>query len=141
MTKERGSTALVTGGSFGLGLAMARHLIAEGFHVIACGRSLERLKSAGESLPGLHTVRADVTRADDLERLFEEVLAPSRPLDMLVNNERGIQTLDTLINLIELHQAKAAETFWQTHLDNMRTYALQQGAADRPIHPSRSVGG
>jgi uncharacterized oxidoreductase len=86
MTKERGSTALVTGGSFGLGLAMARHLIAEGFHVIACGRSLERLKSAGESLPGLHTVRADVTRADDLERLFEEVLASSHPLDMLVNN-------------------------------------------------------
>lgn len=86
MTAERGSTALVTGGAFGLGLALSRHLMAVGFDVIACGRSPDRLKSAGESLPGLRTLRVDVTRAGDLERLFEEVLQFSHPLDLLVNN-------------------------------------------------------
>ena len=63
MADSNGRLALVTGGSFGLGLAMAGHLRANGFEVLVCARSKERLEKAAEELPGLRTLPVDITCA------------------------------------------------------------------------------
>ena len=78
--------ALVTGGSFGLGLAICRHLIAAKYTVLACGRNEERLEVAQAELPELRTLAADITKAADRDRLFDAIGSAAEPLDLLVNN-------------------------------------------------------
>ena len=83
----RGRTILITGGTDGLGLALARHLIHEGASVAVCGRSEERLRVAQEVLgPSALCVQADVTRAIDCDMLIETTLSRFGYLDGLVNN-------------------------------------------------------
>ncbi|NED96043.1 glucose 1-dehydrogenase [Phytoactinopolyspora alkaliphila] len=65
-------TALITGGSSGMGLATARRLLSEGARVIITGRDQARLDAAVKELDGaerVHAVRADVASVADAERL------------------------------------------------------------------------
>jgi uncharacterized oxidoreductase len=78
-------TVLVTGGSSGLGLELARQFIARGHTVFACGRDEARLADAVATTPGLHAVTADVGLADDRRRLLDNITAAGS-FDVLVNN-------------------------------------------------------
>jgi 3-oxoacyl-[acyl-carrier protein] reductase len=80
-----GATALVTGGSRGIGQAIARMLVGAGAQVAITGRDTRRLEAAARELPAL-PVRADVTSEADVERTFREVLGTFAQLDVLVNN-------------------------------------------------------
>ncbi len=60
-------TVLITGGSSGIGLAMAQQLVADGATVIICGRSQARLDAAQRNVPQLHTIRCDLTQHADRE--------------------------------------------------------------------------
>ncbi|MER3393685.1 MAG: SDR family NAD(P)-dependent oxidoreductase, partial [Microcella pacifica] len=61
-TSLQGKIALLTGASSGIGLATSQALIAEGVHVVAVARSLDRLTRLAESAPGSVTViAADVS--------------------------------------------------------------------------------
>lgn len=84
--KERwtlsGRTALVTGCSSGIGLAIADELLAFGANVIGIARGAERLEAWSEARPGTRAVAADVTSAADRRRVFEGI----ESLDILVNN-------------------------------------------------------
>ena len=83
-----GRSVLVTGGSRGIGLAVARVLAAQGDKVAVTYRS--------SGCPeGLFGVRADVTNTDDVEAAFEAVEAEQGPVEVLVANA-GI-TRDTLL--------------------------------------------
>jgi len=53
--RTRGNTFLITGGSTGIGLAMAKAFAATGNVVIVCGHALARLERARETVPGIHT--------------------------------------------------------------------------------------
>ncbi|MEW1837535.1 glucose 1-dehydrogenase [Nonomuraea angiospora] len=79
--------ALVTGGSAGIGLGVARRFAAEGATVYLTGRRKaeldEAVESIGESTVG---VQSDVSDPADLERLFATVEAGSGRLDVLVAN-------------------------------------------------------
>lgn len=90
MVNSNDKLAVVTGGSFGLGLALCRHLIAANFVVLACGRSEERLKLAAAELPGLKTLPIDITEPSDQERLFDAITEAGchsgTPADLFVNN-------------------------------------------------------
>jgi uncharacterized oxidoreductase len=77
---------LITGGSFGLGLAMARHFVAGGHHVVVCGRDQGRLDAARAELPGIVALRADITRADDRAALMAEATRADHPVDIFINN-------------------------------------------------------
>ncbi|WNI16778.1 SDR family NAD(P)-dependent oxidoreductase [Actinacidiphila sp. ITFR-21] len=79
-----GKTAFVTGGSHGIGLAVARGLLAEGAAVVVCGRDERRLAECG--VPG---VRADVTDYDQLGRAVDEAAERLGGLDLLVANAGG----------------------------------------------------
>jgi len=78
-------SALVTGGSSGIGLAIARMLHTEGYALTLAGRKLERLESARESVEAA-IVQADVSKEDDCVRLVAEHIALHGGLDVLVNS-------------------------------------------------------
>src|SRR5262245_12137662 len=79
------ATALVTGGSSGIGRGIAQTLIAAGARVAITGRHQERLHRTAKEL-GAHAIQADVSREADVERTMREVLATFGHLDILVNN-------------------------------------------------------
>ncbi|MGH9735006.1 MAG: SDR family oxidoreductase [Candidatus Acidiferrales bacterium] len=85
-----GKTALITGGSRGIGLAIARRLGQMGANVSICARDAERLERAVRQMKqeGISTVgvHADVTRADDVELLVQNTQTSLGPIDILVNN-------------------------------------------------------
>jgi NAD(P)-dependent dehydrogenase (short-subunit alcohol dehydrogenase family) len=78
-------SALVTGGSSGIGLAIARTLRAEGFTLTLAARKLERLAAAAEEL-GAELVQADVSREGDCVRLVAAHAERWGGLDVLVNS-------------------------------------------------------
>lgn len=90
MYQLAGKTALVTGGTSGIGLAAAQRLAAEGAHVFVTGRRpgavAESVASIGESATG---VAGDITDAADLARLAEAVRERGRGLDVVYANAGG----------------------------------------------------
>lgn len=84
-----GRVAIVTGGTRGLGLAMAQALASSGARVVVCGRN------APESLPaGLSFRAADIREADQAHGLVDAVLAEHGRIDILVNNAGGSPQAD-----------------------------------------------
>ena len=77
--------ALVTGGSSGIGLAIARMLKEEGFELTLASRRAEKVEAAASELGAL-AVSADVSKEDDCRRLVDEHLARHGSLDLLVNS-------------------------------------------------------
>ncbi|VFS88095.1 Diacetyl reductase [(S)-acetoin forming] [Kluyvera cryocrescens] len=82
--------ALVTGGSTGIGLASAQELAAQGAKVYITGRRQQELDAAialiGSSAKG---IRADVSRLDDLDKVYAQIAEESGRLDILFANAGG----------------------------------------------------
>lgn len=83
-----GRTALVVGGTSGIGLGLARRLAGAGSRVVVGGRNTERVDD-------LETVRIDVTDADSVARARDEVLAAHPDLDLVVTMS-GVMLLEDL---------------------------------------------
>jgi NAD(P)-dependent dehydrogenase (short-subunit alcohol dehydrogenase family) len=93
--------ALITGGSSGIGLAIARMLRDEGFGLTLASRRAEKVQAAAEEL-GATAVAADVGDAADCERLVAEHRKQFGRLDILVNSA-GIGIGGTVENLPAKH--------------------------------------
>ncbi len=83
--KLQGATALVTGGSSGIGFSIAKTLIDAGARVAITGRDEKKLYKAAESLNAV-AIRADVSNEADVQRTLREVLQAFGHLDILINN-------------------------------------------------------
>ena len=81
-----GRTVIVTGASSGLGDRFARVLHAVGADVVIAARRADRLASLAEALPGSLAVAADLSLAEDRERLVDTTLERFGRVDVLVNN-------------------------------------------------------
>lgn len=82
-----GKRAIVTGGGSGIGKAIAAALAREGAHVVICGRDARKLElAAAEIGPQCLAVAADISHADDTNRLVEQAVQEFKRLDILVNN-------------------------------------------------------
>ena len=91
------AVALITGGSAGIGRAIAQTLVASGARVAITGRDQGRLQEAAQAI-GAFPIQADVSNEADVERTYREVLAKFGDLDILVNNA-GIGTFKPLVEL------------------------------------------
>jgi NAD(P)-dependent dehydrogenase (short-subunit alcohol dehydrogenase family) len=90
MAQLNGKTALVTGGTSGIGLAAAQRFAAEGAYVFITGRRQEQLDKAVASIGSEVTaVRGDVTVLEELDRVFEAIAAWGSGLDILFANAGG----------------------------------------------------
>jgi len=83
--KLQNATALVTGGSSGIGFAIAKTLIEAGVRVAITGRDEKKLYKAAELLSAV-PIRADVSNEADVQRTMREVLQAFDHLDILINN-------------------------------------------------------
>src|SRR3989344_1329745 len=80
-------TAVVTGGSRGIGFETAKKLIGEGYKVAICSRSekeiKESVKKLGENCSGF---KCDVSNSVDVGKLLKRVVKSFGKIDVLVNN-------------------------------------------------------
>ena len=83
-----GRTAVVCGGSAGIGLGIAEALAAEGANLVLFARSQDVLEREAERL-GAIAVAGDVSIATDLERLVETAASAHGGIDIVVNNSGG----------------------------------------------------
>jgi NAD(P)-dependent dehydrogenase (short-subunit alcohol dehydrogenase family) len=105
--KLEGKTAVITGGNSGIGLAIAQRFVEEGAHVFITGRRRAQLDEAVALIGGrVEAVQGDVTRASDLDRLFDTVKEKAGRLDILVTSS-GVSEFSTLESTTEEHFDKA----------------------------------
>jgi uncharacterized oxidoreductase len=84
------ANVLITGGSEGIGRALAERFLRSGAGVLVTGRSADKLSAVASALPGLRTFVNDISVADERERLAQHVREVMPGLNVLINNA-GIQ--------------------------------------------------
>lgn len=90
------NVAVVTGASSGIGAAVARSLVARGWHVIATGRTRERLNRTLEAIRSdfpaarIDGLIADFESTKQVERVAQDIAALAKRVHVLVNNAGGI---------------------------------------------------
>jgi NAD(P)-dependent dehydrogenase (short-subunit alcohol dehydrogenase family) len=80
---------VITGGSRGIGLDLARNFLAQGARVVICGRKEENLRAAVEKLNAggeILAVAAHVAKENEVENLFDTAVRHFGGLDILINN-------------------------------------------------------
>ncbi|MBC9177094.1 SDR family oxidoreductase [Pseudoroseomonas ludipueritiae] len=161
--KLDGRVAVVTGGSKGLGLAIAARMAASGADVALLARRKEVLEAAREAVGAtargrILTVACDVSKAEDVTRAHEEVMAGLGRVDILVNNAGTSQTgafttitdevwqadldlkLFAAIRLARLVWPQMAERRWGRIINVLNIGAKAPKAGGAPTAVSRAAG-
>jgi len=84
--KTTNNTVLITGGSAGIGLEIAKLLSEKGNKVIITGRNEARLQQAASQLKNASTIVSDVSNAEDVENLVGQIKTEFPDLNMVINN-------------------------------------------------------
>ncbi len=92
--KLAAKTILITGGTSGIGLELARQLLQRGNTVIVTGRDQQKLDATSRALAGVHVVQSDVSDPAAIALLRDQVLGQFPALDVLVNNAGIMRNLD-----------------------------------------------
>jgi len=118
---------LVTGGSRGIGLEIARYLLAERAKVIICGRKTTGLDAAVSTLNGgdnLLAVQAHIAKPDEVSLLFDKIAQKFGHLDVLINNVG--------MNLLTASTLETENALWNKIIDSNlnATFLCCQKAAE-----------
>ncbi len=106
--KLEGKIAVITGGNSGIGLATAKRFVEEGAHVVISGRRDKELKEAAAFIGrNVTTVAGDVSRLEDLDRLYAIVKEKHGHIDILFANAGG----GTIAPLAASTEAQFDQTF------------------------------
>jgi len=82
----RNNTILITGGGSGIGLALAKELLALNNTIIICGRNVETLEKAKKETPDLTIIPCDISAEDSVQLLVQEIRQKYPAFNILVNN-------------------------------------------------------
>jgi uncharacterized oxidoreductase len=135
-----GNIVLITGGSSGIGLALAERFLAAGSEVIVCGRREGPLAELRGKHPAIHTIVSDTGSAADRQALFTEVVARFPKLNVVINNA-GIQrrvALDSGEPWADTAQEIAVNLEGPIHLSMLFISHLR--AQERPVLATVSSG-
>lgn len=121
----KGKVAVVTGGSVGIGLAIAEGFAQEGVHLVLAARNEERLMAKAAEIAGKYGVKAvgvatDVSKADDITRLVGRAEAEFGGADILINNA-GTGSEETIMDAPD----ERWQYYWDLHV--MSTVRLARG--------------
>ena len=119
--------AVITGGSVGIGLAVAEGLAQEGVHLVLCARDETRVMEKAGEIKSKHGVRtlgvsADVSRADDVARVLAEAEREFGGTDILINNA-GTGSNETIMEAPD----EKWQYYWDLHV--MAAVRLARGLA------------
>jgi uncharacterized oxidoreductase len=92
--KLENRTVLITGGTSGIGLELAKLLRERGNAVIVTGRDRQRLDAAMRQAPGIDAIQSDVSDPQAVAALYQTVVARHPGLDTLVNNAGVMRNLN-----------------------------------------------
>ncbi len=134
--KLRDKVAVITGGSVGIGLAIAHGLAAEGVHLAVCARDEERLHRELDTIAKQYDVRtlgvrADVASADDISRFVAAIEAEYGGADILINNA-GTGSEETIL--------EASDDRWQYYWDLHVMAAVRLARSIAPMMKERGGG-
>lgn len=104
--KQRGNTILITGGSGGIGAALAHRFHDAGNIVIVTGRRRDALDETCAGRPGMHAYDLDVESPDAIAAFARRVVADHPALNVLVNNA-GIMRFEALDRARDLADTEA----------------------------------
>jgi NAD(P)-dependent dehydrogenase (short-subunit alcohol dehydrogenase family) len=151
-----GSVIVITGGSRGLGLAIANRFAEAPVRFVLAARNLAELQQAQTRLIAEHPhlspedfylVAADLTRREECERLIGEAIARYGRIDILINNAAVIevgpvesQTLEIFERTMQINFFAALYTIWAA-LPHMRTQVPMAGNRRAAIVNIASIGG
>lgn len=132
----KGKVALITGGSVGIGLAVAHALAEEGVDLILCARNEERVVEKANEIAFQHGVRAigiqaDVSKAEDIDRLVGETQAAFGGIDILINNA-GTGSEEKILT--------APDERWQYYWDLHVMAAVRLSRSLAPLMKARGGG-
>jgi len=166
----QGRSAIVTGGSKGLGLAIATQFVASGANIVICARgkpaldeAVKAISAGGGSAGGnargrVIAVAGDVAKADDVKRIHDEAVQAFGKVDIIVNNagvsragafetltdERMQEDLDqklfAAIRLTRLAWAQMKERKWGRVINVLNIGAKAPRASSAPTAISRAAG-
>ena len=106
--KTSGNVVLITGGSAGIGYALAKRLTASNNQVLITGRNKDRLEKAAASLNNCTGIQADITNAEDIEKLVNNIYANYPALNVVINNA-GVSMSSDLLTTSGIFEKAAAE--------------------------------
>lgn len=134
--KLQGKVALITGGSVGIGLAVANALASEGVHLVLCAREEARLQDECQKISSKHGVKVlgfacDVSKAEDIEAFVKKVLDQVGGIDILINNA-GTGSNEKIID--------APDRDWQYYWDLHVMAAVRLSRAFMPAMKERGGG-
>ena len=87
MPALRGKVAIITGGSSGIGLAIAKRFVSEGAYVFITGRRQSELdRAVAEIGSNVTAVQGDVSKIEDLDRLYSAVNSDKKRIDVVIAN-------------------------------------------------------
>lgn len=89
-----GNTVLITGGSSGIGLELAKVLVEKGNTVIICGRSEEKLEAAKVLIPSLLTFQCDLSIESECVKLRDWIVTNYPVCNVLINNAAIVHKTD-----------------------------------------------
>jgi short-subunit dehydrogenase len=141
----RGKTVLITGGSRGLGLVLARQLARAGANLAICARDEDELRRAEAELKAcgaqVLSVSCDVTDDEQVERMVDQVESRMGPIDVLINNAGTIQVGPVEEMTIADFEEAMRVHFWAPLYTTLAVWPSMAGRRGGRIVNISSIGG
>ncbi|EKN64574.1 glucose 1-dehydrogenase [Schinkia azotoformans] len=132
----QGKNVLITGGSKGIGKAIAKVFLTEGANVAIAARSVDFLKKAKEELgDGVTIFQSDITKTEEREKLIRSFVEKKGSIDILVNNAGGSNggtVIETDLDLF--HVAMELNYFSAVHLSKLAVEQMKKNGSGAIIN-------